>query len=362
MTASMYAEDMARGLYRKAGAVLERRRRGQLRLPKSTGATSPATVQFIVPDYNRPAGGVRVIYRHVDILNAAGIPAVVVHQQKGFRCTWFDHQTPVTDSGSARLGRDDIVVVPELDVDLMDRMPPGVRYVIFNQNTHLTWRRAPGEVDASYSDDAGLVGIVAVSAHNEEVLRYGFPDIDVHRIHISLDPAMFSPGEDVPPRVISYMPRRGRGDDTQVLELLRRRGVLDGWTVRPLDGLTHAEVAEALRCSRIFLSFTYQEGFGLPAAEAMACGNYVIGYHGFAGREFFRPEFSAPIETGDVLAFSRAIEEAVLQDRSGPDWCRSRGLEASRFVLSEYAPDREVKEVVALYSDLLDRSARPAAQ
>ena len=36
----------------------------------------------------------------------------------------------------------------------------------------------------------------------------------------------------------------------------------------------------------LFLSCGHPEGFGLPLAEAIACGCLVVGYHGLAGRDF----------------------------------------------------------------------------
>ncbi len=45
-----------------------------------------------------------------------------------------------------------------------------------------------------------------------------------------------------------------------------------------------AKVVAALRTTKIHLAFTHQEGFGLTSAEAITCGNYVIGQHGFGGR------------------------------------------------------------------------------
>ena len=89
----------------------------------------------------------------------------------------------------------------------------------------------------------------------------------------------------------------------------------------------------------------------------MACGNYVVGHHGFGGREFFLPEFSAPIETGDVLSFARAVEDAIVQDRANPSWCLDRGRAASAFVLDKYSLERERNEVVSAYAELLNHSS-----
>jgi Glycosyl transferases group 1 len=314
------------------------------------------TVYFLAPDRQAPSGGRRVIYRHVDILNAHGVSASVLHHRAGFSYNWFEHKTRIADVSSATVRAGDLIVVPEVDCDLIPRLPLEVRYVIFNQNSHLTWSRVKGEELQRYMCDPRLAAVATVSAHNQAMLERAFPNSPITRIRISIDPAMFNALADDRPRRITYMPRRGREDAEQVLEILRVRGVLDGWDVAPLDWLTHEEVGAALRCSRIFLAFTYQEGFGLPAAEAMACGNYTIGNDGFAGREFFRPEFSARVETGDILGFVDAVEGAIRNEHSDPNWCRTRGRLASEYVIREYSPSHEIEDVVALYGGLIGRS------
>jgi glycosyltransferase involved in cell wall biosynthesis len=345
------------GALRKIIDTVDEFRHACLSIPVTNEPTQNPTVYFLTPDHDVPSGGIRVIYRHVDLLNSAGIRAFVLHQRRGFRCTWFTHNTQVIDVSEARVGRGDLLVVSEPDVNLICKLPPGVRHVIFNQNTHLTWRRASESVTRHYNTSPDLVGVIVVSDHNKDMLRYAFEGLPVCRIHVSIDPTLFYPGDNVRSRHIAYMSRKGKEDAKNVLHLLRSRGVLDGWEVVPLDGLTHAEVAEQLRTTRIFLAFTYQEGFGLPPAEAMACGNYVIGYHGCGGREFFLPDFSAPIETGDILSFARAVETAVVYDRTNPLWCFDRGQRASAFILAKYSLEQERNEVVNIYTNLMGCSA-----
>ena len=117
------------------------------------------------------------------------------------------------------------------------------------------------------------------------------------------------------------MPRKRANDARQVLRLLAAHGSLEGWEVVPIEDRTEAETAGLLRSCAIFLSFSAQEGFGLPPAEAMACGCYVVGFPGLGGREYFDPTFSCPIEEGDVLAFAKATAAILSDDRRTLDIC-----------------------------------------
>jgi hypothetical protein len=53
------------------------------------------TLLYLCGSDNAPHGGVLVAYRHVAILNKAGIPAAVVHGVPNFRCTWFENSSKV---------------------------------------------------------------------------------------------------------------------------------------------------------------------------------------------------------------------------------------------------------------------------
>src|SRR5215472_11831928 len=81
------------------------------------------TVYYLTPDVVNPSGGVRVIYRHVDTLNALGIPAVVLHTKSGYRCGWFANTTRVAGVADVKLRPSDILVVPEYYGPGIDRVP-----------------------------------------------------------------------------------------------------------------------------------------------------------------------------------------------------------------------------------------------
>ena len=51
------------------------------------------------------------------------------------------------------------------------------------------------------------------------------------------------------------------------------------------ETFSEEEVARILQESMAFMAFGHPEGFGLPIAEALACGCCVVGYSGLGGRE-----------------------------------------------------------------------------
>ncbi|MFK0331998.1 glycosyltransferase [Rhizobium sp. NPDC090275] len=332
-------------------AAARRARLNRMRVSTGLQPSKNPTIYFLTPDYREAAGGLRVIYRHVDILNAAGIDAAVLHQRRGFRCSWFENDTRIANVADTTVLKGDLLVIPEVCVSVLDNVPPGIARVIFNQNSHLTWRGTDLSVARHYRPSADLKAVVTVSEHDREALSYTFGQGSVRRVHVSIDDRLFHVPEGPRDNRIAYMPRRMAQDAHRVLQILKERGVLDGWTVVPLHNLTQSEVAAQLRTTKIYLAFTHQEGFGLPPAEAMACGNYVIGQHGFGGREFFRPEFSKPVEAADVFGFARALEDAMQAERAEPGWCQAKGQAASGYILGEYSVARERDDVVAMYGE-----------
>ena len=247
------------------------------------------TAYYLCPDHAAPSGGVRAIYRHVDLLNEAGVDAAVLHHRPGFSCDWFEHSTRVAASPAVALSPRDVLVVPEIYGPYFDRLPDGPRLVAFNQNAYLTFARlAPGQKLTYRRFEAAMT----VSGDSADYLRFAFPGLDVAVVPNSIDADLFRPGEGLPPRRLTLMPRKRREEADQILRLLGDR--LDGWEVVEIDRRPEAEVAGLLRESPIFLALGRQEGFGLPAAEAMASGCFVVGFSGFGGRELFDPRVLGP--------------------------------------------------------------------
>ncbi|MFF0373985.1 glycosyltransferase [Actinoplanes missouriensis] len=336
----------------------EMRRRQPPQLRYVERGTGEPTIYYLAPDLDAAVGGIRVIYRHVDALNALGLRARVLHGTSGFRSTWFEHSTPVVYAADAELTGDDVIVVPEWYGPTLDRLPAWIPMVVFNQRAYDTWDFVPYESTPKGSPYAGfgnLKALLTVSRDNADLLEFAFPDVPVHRVRNVIDADIFHAGTATPSRRISFTTTRREREREQLLHVLRSRGVLDGWDVVPIVNRSETEVADIMRDSAIFLSFSDREGFGLPPAEAMACGSYVVGYPGLAGREFFDPAYCAPVAENDLLAFARAVETACASYDDDPLAFSKAGRVASERVLSEYAPERLDGDLVAFFEPLTNR-------
>ena len=349
-------------------------------------------VYYVCSDRAVPAGGIKVVYRHVDVLNRNGIEAFVLHERPPFRCTWFENDTPIrywlreptrpnrrrlANRVAGRLGRasnpaaprerihlarppelpfapDDVLVVPEGFGHRLAEIAPGLRKVIFNQNAYRTFHGYPAEIaphETPYRHPDVLKTIV-ISEDNRRYLVAAFPGAEIVRLHYSYDPARF-PFAEAKPRLITYMPRKNRFDAEQVLLLLRLRDMLDGWEVRPIDGATEAETSSLLQSSTVFFSFGHPEGCPLPPAEAMLAGAIVVGYHGMGGREYFRSDFAYPVPFGDVQAFAETAESVLAAFASEPEAMAQKARAACAFIRATYSREREERELVAFWRELL---------
>lgn len=336
--------DGAPQLLKRAAIARARRRRRPpaIGVGKSTGAP---IVYYLCPDHDKPSGGVRAIYRHVDVLNAAGIRATVLHHRDGFAASWFEHSTPVIGAARAMLSGRDTLVVPEIYGPYFERLPRGPRLVAFNQNAYLTFDGlAPGQRLSYDRFDAAL----AVSPDNAEFLRFAIPGLDVSVVSNAVDPEVFRPAAEPPPRRLALMPRKRSAEAEQILRLLGPR--LAGWEVVTISSSSEAEVAAALRAAPIFLALGKQEGFGLPAAEAMASGCFVVGFPAFGGREIFDPAFSRPVEDGDVLAAARELAAAMASYEEDPRLLREDGARARRHIEASFPPERQRRELVEFFA------------
>jgi glycosyltransferase involved in cell wall biosynthesis len=298
------------------------------------------------------------VYRHVEILNQHGIEAVVVHQEPGFRYPWDERRTPVSYVDEVKLSERDLVVVPDVSVGSIPDIDPSVPVAVFSQNAYLTpWERPGRRHEPTNPYRApNVVGIVTTNSDNLRYLARAFPHLDVRRLYLTVSEAM-RPDALPKEQLVSYMPRKNPADAARVVASLRARGAFEGLDVIAIQACTHAETADILARSSVFLSFGHPEGWALPPAEAMASGCVVVGYHGRGGREYWAPGCTHPVEFGDLDGYERTAEGVLRELRLRPAAVHASGREAAAFIRATYPAGQQDRSVVDTWSWMVRRAA-----
>lgn len=322
---------------------------------------------FLLPDLWRPVGGMAVLYDTATALREAGHDTALVHA--GPR-----HRYPFADTTC------DVFHLPEL---AQFHTPHRLRDRFRRIRARLAERRAnprtprfrPSARDVfvlpefCYEDYAGLFSdapLVLMAQDAAGLLRaYSRDRADLHRrfvsvlatseasaeaVHILLSREphrlilpVARPGlqPDHPKKLqIAYMPRKLRAESQQVTMALRRRPALADIPIVAIENMTNEERDRVLNESLIFLSFSDQEGFGLPPAEAMAAGCIVLGYTGVGGNEYFTPRTGFVIEHGDMPRFVAQVEKVVTDYRCDPAALDRLRAEAAACIATRYSATR----------------------
>ncbi|MFD2892891.1 glycosyltransferase [Flavobacterium chuncheonense] len=340
---------------------------------------------FICTDGKTPAGGVKQIYRQVDILNKNGYDACVVHRKKGFRHKWFKNETKIIYNLSLfkdieniilkkefkpykavknyiRSKNDDvieesgIIIFPEIYGPTINLILPNMKKVVFNQNCFYTFDNCEPNIISSssiYKNDTNFLGTIVVSENSKNYIEFAFPNTKVYRIKLGIDNQKFFYNQTAKEKLIAYMPRKRKDDITQIIQILHSRNNLNNWNFIEIDNKTEDEVATILNKSTFFLSLNHKEGFGLPPAEAMASGCITIGFTGHGGKEYFKPEFTYEIEDGNIIEFISQVEKTINAYDNNPNEFERKAKAASMFIKTNYNMEEEEKSIITVWDQLL---------
>ena len=327
--------------------------------------TDPSSRRYwlaLHPDIRKPIGGAKQMHRLAEALTACGRQATVIQQQAAFHPGWFHSQVATialadwhqrTDLSPRR----DVVVLPETFLPALPRYAPALPKLLFNQNGAYSFGLQAG--DGFPSDPAqvlqlyrhpDLAHVLCISRHDQQLLQQGFglgPE-RVSRLVNAIETDAFRPAGPKG-RQLAYMPRKNGRDAAIVAALLAQQPWFAGWRLQPIHGLPQAKVAKLLQRSLGFLAFGHPEGFGLPLAEAAACGCALIGYSGLGGRELLQLATEAgagwEVAYGDWQGFV-AGTQALLQRFERQPQALAQGLQSlSQRVRATYAPEAMLQSV-----------------
>jgi len=336
---------------------------------------------------HQPIGGIKQIYRQVEVLNSHGYDACVL-QKRLSAPKWFtstakieedrylfkvlkylveqEHaKTPLPFNKRIKLwylkitrktlAKNAILVFPEIYGDFISVVEPSMSKVIFNQNAYKTFEHVTFSKQLNPYRQKNVLGTMVVSSDSEMYLKYCFPKLNIARIRLGIDTDIFRYYAHKKKQIL-YMARKQSDDVHQVTEILKTRIFLRDWVLIPINNKNENDVAKLMRESLLFLSFSHREGFGLPPAEAMACGCVVIGYTGGSGKEFFLNDFSYAIEEGNIIDYVKTIETIVQLYNNSPETLTEKGISASKYITQIYSLENEKSDIIQFWKKVLQDS------
>lgn len=290
----------------------------------------------MAPDLPSPSGGIKVIYRYVEHLCALGYDARVWHGTPGFAYDSWGSSAPVDTGLELDFNLGDILVMPETGGSKWSFLSRGNPVVMLCQGMDFVFASSDFLTDepGAYPGWPQAAAAIAVSDAIETFLtRACLPGLPIHNVPVQVED-WFAPQRKE--RRIALMPRRRREDLLGAVQLLRRSGRLDGWEIVLIDGMTQQQVADELGRAAIFLFGAEREGVGLPGAEAMASGCYVVGFTGDGAKEYMLPEHASVIADSDVVGMCDRTLEAMDWFEHDREVYDARAEEGRRWVRSRH--------------------------
>lgn len=353
-------------------------------------------ILFLCPSFKIPIGGVKQIYRQVDVLNALGYNAFILHPDINSGERWFKNNTKVVFNKSAfyntssntklnfkgkihrflslsftktrkniynfykplssfetQIQSSDILVYPEVYAHKVHLNFPENKFVIYVQECFLIFRDKSQNKDP-YLDN-NLLGVMVNSHYGKSYINFAYPQIKTEIIRHSIDSGMFR--KTAKKKQIALMSRKLPGDAEQIMNLFEDSAHSTSWVIvdinEEIETNTLQDVANTLSESAIFINLASTEGFGLPAVEAMSSGCLVLGYTGLGGAEYMNQNNSFPIPERDVLKLVQKLFNLVKSIESkNQDYYTEIIQRGQLFVSGTYNDENEKNDLNEFWSSI----------
>jgi hypothetical protein len=313
-------------------------------------------IYYLCPDLNVKSAGIRILYRHVELLTRHGFPAAILHQRAGFH---MPDMPPVPVRYLAlpgTLNKDDIVVIPEGFPQLMDALKamPLRRFAIA-----LNWQYAYAALPDL--EDWRAYGIERILTHSPFIAEYlGWSmQLPCHAFVWGINPELYFFEAGGKTASVVYISRK----QTHVEELKRVLHsrcprFITGIRWQGLDGLAEAEYARLVRQAGVFLNLAAAEGLPCSLLEAMRSGTLVAGYNSVGGRDELVGEGERQncilAGNADYPHLARLLEPALKDLLAGDlsPWVHviHNGIQTS----NAYTREAEEASVLAMWRGLID--------
>jgi tetratricopeptide (TPR) repeat protein len=278
-------------------------------------ALNKARIFYFCPDLVVKSGGVRRLYRHVDILVRNGFPAAILHTKRNF-IPPDQPDAPIEYlQNPGALKKNDIVVIPEGFPGLMLKLRdlPIRRFVIALSWSYI-FSMMPDGLDWR---DFNIERVLVVCPVIGEMVSWSM-GLPFHIIDFEINPNLYHYQPQIKKRKIVYIQRKANDIDAfRRLLASRDRDYVRKFEWVGLNDLGEADYAAQVREASIFLNLSTAEGLLVGCLEAMSAGCIIAGFNSIGGQDLLIGEGSSQnsilAQNGDYVSLAYHIEP-VLKD------------------------------------------------
>ena len=250
---------------------------------------------------------------------------------KNFKYSWFKSKIRIKENFNFNKNKD-LVILPEIFAHLADDLliKNKIKYSIFVQNGYcLDSTNNEKKLIKAYKN---AKFILSSSNDTTECIKLRFPKLKTKIIKISYSLELGSINYSKKKNIITYLSRKLPQHSNLVISFLKPH-LPKKWYLKNLHNLSYEKYLLEIKRSKIFLSFSNLEGFGLPPAEAALAGNHVIGYTGESGKEYWQKPFFTKINSGEIKDFVFKILKKI---KSKENFSHSKYIKFKKKFSKEY--------------------------
>lgn len=312
---------------------------------------------FFLPDFDKPSGGVGLVYDHVKVMNELGFKAKIIHTKSGFKPEWLGKRlegVPVIylDEGKLEVKLEDMFFIPEGYPNVMENLAKQgapCKKVVFCQNWFYVLNALP---PGQFWNHYGIIDCLSVSEMQTNYLKAIMPFLRVKNVVGSFDEDLFVPPADMAskkPVVCFKRSRDGIKGYNVIKTFIALYPQLRFVSFKEIVDMTNEEYAEALKDSAFYLHMDEISSWGTAPIEAFRCKTLVAGWDGVGGREYMNKDNCWLAPNGDIfslaIALGNMIEAWLLDDISKKMW---KSMEAATLM---YSKDAEKDSILKAHNE-----------
>ena len=320
-----------------------------------------------------PSGGAKYIYRYSQIINQIrNFSSEVVHIKKkrtskyknsinkifnlkkditsgwqfndvtytkNFKYNWFENKINLKQDFDFN-AKKDFVILPEIFAHLANELlvKKKIKYAIFVQNGYsINSTNDEHKLQTAYKN---AKFILSISNDTTNCIKLKFPKLKTKILKVSYSLNLGEINFNKKMNLITYMNRKLPQHSNLVTSYLKPN-LSKKWKLQNLQNLSEKKTYALLKKSKIFLSFSSLEGFGLPPLEAALAGNCVIGYTGEGGNEYWYEPLFIKINSGDINKFVTKIIAQINKSNFKKNYSKIR----YNMLKKKFSKENEMKNI-----------------